>query len=85
MVVKATPRYQLCPKCGYAEEQGKRWDRVRQIYRYFWHNEHCPRCGSALVRECPQCGADIPDAASASCPRCAAAYPWAVSPPADPR
>ena len=75
MVVKATPRYQLCPRCGYTEEQGKRWDRVRQIYRYFWYNEQCPRCGTPLLRQCPACGAEILDASAAACPQCNTPYP----------
>lgn len=76
MVVKAPPRYQICPQCGYHEEQGKRWDRRRQIYKFFWHNEQCPQCGTPLVRQCPHCGADINDPALAACPPCGKAYPW---------
>ena len=76
MVVRVVPRYQICPACGYAEEQSKRWDRRRQIYKVFWHNEQCPNCSGPLVRACPQCGADLSDPSHGACPQCGNAYPW---------
>jgi len=69
-------RYQICPNCGYQEEQGRRWERRRQVYHYFWRNDDCPQCGEKLARSCPNCQADILSPEARECPECGQTYPW---------
>lgn len=77
MGMRIDDHYQICPKCGYSEERGRRWDRWVQVYRFFWRNIDCPECGTELIRECPSCEAPITDAEDKACPKCSADYPWA--------
>jgi len=76
VVVKPPVRFQVCPQCGWSEEQGHRWDRRRQIYKTFWRSTRCPNCDVEPVRECPNCSAPIPKADADACERCGETYPW---------